>query len=346
VKRIRTVIVGAPGYSGGELASILLRHPHAELVGLFGSSRRAEGERPATMGQLHPRLRGRIDLPVLPADVRAIEGLRPDAVFLATPHEASIDLASELLAMPSPPRVLDLSGAFRLKAEQYPKNYGFAHPHPELLAGAVYGLPELNRSQIASANPIAVPGCYPTSAILPLAPLVQAGALAPGRRPIVDSTSGVSGAGRTPTPKTHFCEISLQPYNVFKHRHAPEIALHAGTSVVFTPHLGAFERGILSTIHVELAPGWDTKRTGDTLRSAYAGERFVRLLPAETWPSVADVRHTNYCDIGWAGDDENRHLIVVSAIDNLVKGAAGQAVQCMNIRFDLPEGTALEGVLA
>lgn len=345
MKGIRTVIVGAPGYSGGELASILIRHPHAEIVGLFGSSRRAEGERPATMGQLHPRLRGRIDLPVHPADIGAIDVLRPDVVFLATPHEASIELASELLALPAPPRVLDLSGAFRLKAEQYPREYGFTHSRPELLGNAVYGLPELNRAQIAAANLIAVPGCYPTSAILPLAPLARAGALERGHRPIIDSTSGVSGAGRTPMPKTHFCEISLQPYNVFKHRHAPEIALHSGTPVVFTPHLAAFERGILSTIHVDLAPGWTTKRAGDALSSAYGGERFVRLLPNDAWPSVADVRHTNFCDIGWAGDDEHRHLILVSAIDNLVKGAAGQAVQCMNIRFDLPEGTALDGTL-
>jgi N-acetyl-gamma-glutamyl-phosphate reductase len=346
VKRIRVVIVGAPGYSGGELASILLRHPGAVLVGAFGSARRGKGERPATLADLHPRLRGRTALPVLPAEIGAIAALRPDAVFLATPHEASIDLAHELLSLPSLPRVFDLSGAFRLRGEDYPAHYGFPHHRPELLTRAVYGLPELNRAAIAKADLVAVPGCYPTSAILPLAPLARARAIEPGRPVIVDSTSGVSGAGRTPSSKTSFCEVSLQPYNVLKHRHAPEIELHAGTSVVFTPHLGAFDRGILSTIHVPLADGWTGRRVRALLAEAYAGDQFVRLLPPDAWPSVGAVRQTNYCDIALAADDSRRHLIMVSALDNLVKGAAGQAVQCMNLRFDLPEQTALEGDLA
>jgi N-acetyl-gamma-glutamyl-phosphate reductase len=241
-------------------------------------------------------------------------------------------------------RVLDLSGGFRLRdAALYPKVYGFEHGHPELLETAVYGLPELNRAQIASARLVAVPGCYPTSAILPLAPLVRAGAVARGTRPIIDSTSGVSGAGRTPTAKTHFCEISLQPYNVLKHRHNPEIDLHAGVPVVFTPHLGAFDRGILSTIHVELSEGWNAARVGATLRGAYGAEPFVRLRAPDQWPSVGAVRETNFCDIGWAVDEPRRHLIVVSAIDNLVKGAAGQAIQCMNIVCGLPETLGLDG---
>src|SRR5262249_20255987 len=158
-----------------------------------------------------------------------------------------------------------------------------------------------------------------------LAPLVRAGAVEKGRRPIVDSISGVSGAGKTPSPRTHFCEVSVQPYNVMKHRHNPEIDQACGTPVVFTPHLGPYSRGIVSTMHVDLAPGWTGARVGETYKAAYAGEPFVRLLPAGEWPSVQGVERTNFCDIGWAADEAHRHLIVVSAIDNLVKGAAGQA---------------------
>jgi N-acetyl-gamma-glutamyl-phosphate reductase len=336
------VIVGAGGYSGGELAAILLGHPRAELLGVFGSARR--GEEPAKFGDLHPRLRGAVDLDVLPADVPAIAALRPDAVFLATPHEVSAALAPELLALRGSggerTRVFDLSGAFRLRADDYPRHYGFAHRHPDLLQRAAYGLCELNREGIAAAELVAVPGCYPTSAILPLAPLVAMGAVRPGARPIIDAISGVSGAGRSPSARVHFCEVSLQPYGVLKHRHNPEIDLHCGTATVFTPHLGAFDRGILSTIHVEMAEGWTGENARTVLREAYAGDPFVRLLPVDQWPSVAGVRGMNFCDIGLAAD-ERGHLVIVSAIDNLVKGAAGQAVQCMNIRFGLPEAMGL-----
>jgi N-acetyl-gamma-glutamyl-phosphate reductase len=343
---INVAVVGAPGYSGAELVAWLLRHPSAKIVGLFGSSRRGDADKPTTMGDLFPRLNGRIDLDIRPADIDAIAALKPGAVFLATPHEASIELAPELLKGGGSrrPRVFDLSGGFRLRpANLYPKFYGFEHQSPALLESAIYGLPELNRARIAEADLVAVPGCYPTSAILPLAPLVKAGAVRPGTRPIIDSTSGVSGAGRTPTPKTHFCEVSLQPYNVLKHRHNPEIDQYAGTPAVFTPHLGPYDRGILSTIHVELTDGWTAARVTDTIRAVYAREPFIRLLPSDRWPSVAGVRETNFCDIAWTVDEPNRHLILVSAIDNLVKGAAGQAIQCMNIRFDLPETTGLLG---
>lgn len=340
-------IVGATGYSGAELVAWLLRHPRARIVGLFGSSRRSEADKPLRMGDLFPRLVGQIDLEIRPADLDAIAALRPDAVFLATPHEASIELAPAILARGAAdwkPIVLDLSGGFRLRpASLYPKFYGFEHHAPDLLDRAVYGLPELNRARLAETDLVAVPGCYPTSAILPLSPLVRAGAIRPGTRPIVDATSGVSGAGRTPTARTHFCEVSLQPYNVLKHRHNPEIDQHAGVPTVFTPHLGPFDRGILCTIHIELADGWTAARIADTLHAAYAREPFIRLLPTDRWPSVAGVRETNFCDIGWAVDEPNRHLILISAIDNLVKGAAGQAIQCLNARFGLSETTGLLG---
>lgn len=337
----RCVIVGAPGYSGAELVGILSAHPGAELVGLFGSEQRgAEASGLQTFGEVFPRYRGVCDLPVQPASFDAITMFEPDAVFLATPHAASHDLAP--LLVKSGAVVFDLSGAFRLSdAALYPKHYGFEHRHPEALASAVYGLAEMNRSAIAEASLVAVPGCYPTSAILPIAPLARAGAIARGRAPIVDSVSGVSGAGRKPMLRTLFCEVSMQPYDVLHHRHNPEIDEHAKTEVIFTPHLGPYERGILSTIHIKLADGWTGQRIGQALREAYGEEPFVRLLPSGQWPSVGAVARTNFCDIGFAADESRRHLIVASAIDNLVKGAAGQAVQCFNIRWGFPEITAL-----
>lgn len=334
--KVRVAIIGAGGYSGAELVSLLLNHSGVEIVGLFGSAKRA-GE---TFAESWPRFRGRMDLPVHATDIGAIEKLKPDAVFLATPHEASVELAPEVLAMSA--TVLDLSGGFRFKdAAIYPAYYGFEHKNRVLLERAVYGLPELFRANIKAAPLISVPGCYPTSAILPLAPLVRAGAIKAGTRPIIDSTSGVSGAGRSAVQKNLYCEVSLQAYNVFKHRHNPEIDAYAGCATLFTPHVGAFDRGILSTIHVDLANGWNGERVGTTLREAYASEAFVRLCPAGVWPAVGDVRMTNFCDIGWAVDEKHGHLIIESAIDNLGKGAAGQAVQCLNVRFGMAEGMGL-----
>lgn len=339
---LRTVIVGAGGYSGAELFALLSRHPLASVVGLFGSARRDASAQ--TLGEIFPRFRGQ-RMPVLAASPDDILSLTPDAVFLATPHEASIDLARALFGRV--PCVLDLSAAFRLKnASLYPAFYGFEHAAPALLADAVYGLPELFRAALPLASLVAVPGCYPTSAILPLAPLARAGAIGrrpDGRlcRPIVDSTSGVSGAGRSLHLRSLFCEVHQQAYSVLKHRHQPEIDAHAGVDTVFTPHLGPYERGILSTIHVELAPGWDAERVAAAYDSAYATEPFVRRCAPGVWPSVADVERTNFCDIAFAVDEANHHLIITSAIDNLVKGAAGQAVQCLNVRFGFPETTAL-----
>lgn len=343
LKTVRVAIVGASGYSGAELVSLLLSHPRVEIAGLFGSAKR--DEKPQTLASIFSRFRGVADMPVRAGGHEAISDLRPDAVFLATPHEASAELAPELLRRGIV--VFDLSAAFRLRsAADYPAHYGFEHRHPELLERAVYGLPELNRSRILRADLIAVPGCYPTSAILPLAPLVRAGAIARDssgtpRRPVIDSTSGVSGAGRSLTLRNMFCEVSMQPYNVFRHRHTPEIGEHSGVPVVFTPHLGPYERGIVSTIHIELADGWSGARADQCLRDAYASEPFIRFCPAGVWPAAADVERTNFCDIASASEDAQSHLIIVSAIDNLVKGAAGQAVQCMNIRFGFPESASL-----
>jgi len=338
---IRIAIIGAGGYGGAELVSILLAHPRAKVVGLFGSAKREENGKSQSLSDIFPRFRGMLDLPVLATDIAAIADLKPDAVFLATPHEASESLVPGLLEVGT--RVFDLSAAYRFKdGSVYPPYYGFSHSHPALLARAVYGLPELFRDQLRGADLIAVPGCYPTSAILPLAPLAKAGAIALDanqnpRRPIIDSTSGVSGAGRSLKQSSLFCEVSLQPYSVFKHRHNPEIDAYAAVPTVFTPHLGAYDRGILSTIHVELAPEWNLGRVSQLFHQTYDSEPFVRLCKFGVWPAIADVRGTNFCDVGWAVDEAHHHLIIASAIDNLVKGAAGQAVQAMNACFGFPE---------
>lgn len=346
---IKVVIVGAGGYSGAELVNAMLAHPRAELVGLFASARREKGDQPGRIDELFPRFRGRSSMDVLPASIEAIANLKPDAVFLATPHEASVELAPALLERGMV--VLDLSAAFRLKnTAAYPRHYAFEHPRQDLLGRSVYGLPELNRAMIAGADLIAVPGCYPTSAILALRPLVAAGLIRPRSRVIIDATSGVSGAGRGLSQRSLFCEVSLSPYGVLNHRHNPEIDEHAGVPTLFTPHLGAFDRGILSTIHVELADRVNAAALRDVYSQAYGTETFIRLLPEGSHPSVKDVQDSNFCDLSFAVDESaafGPHAIIFSALDNLLKGAAGQAVQCLNARFAMPEwwGLLPEGPL-
>lgn len=333
-------VVGAAGYSGVELLHILLEHPGVALAGLFTSDKGQPTAASPRISELHPRFRGLCDAPLRPTTTDAVAATGAKAVFLCTPHQASHDMAPALLDRGLV--VFDLSAAFRFRdAAVYPRHYGFEHQRPDLLNAAVYGLPEQHRERIRSAQLVGVPGCYPTSAILALSPLVKAGALALGRRVVVDSISGVSGAGRSPQLRTLFCEVSVQPYEVLKHRHTPEIEVYAGAPVHFTPQVGPYERGIVSTIHADLRPGWTLDRIASAYSAACASEPFIRLLPRDVWPSVNGVRLSNFCDIGFAVHEESRHLVVVSAIDNLIKGAAGQAVQCFNLRFGYPETTAL-----
>ena len=332
-RAIRVALVGAAGYAGAEAIAMLLRHPGVELCGLFGS----EGKSGAgtRIDALHPRLRGWTDMRVEAASESAILECRPDAVMLATPHEASEALAPALCA--EGVLVLDLSAAFRLRdPAAYPIHYGFTHRHPALLREAVYGLAELNADQIAVARLVAVPGCYPTSVALVLRPLVESGLLA-DRTVIVDSTSGVSGAGRSPSLRSLFCEVSQSPYGVLSHRHQPEMAQETGADIIFTPHIGPYDRGILSTMHATLREGVSERDVRECLGARYGGRAFVRLLPEGSWPSVGAVERTNFCDMQLAVAPERRHLVACSAIDNLVKGAAGQAVQCLNIRFGMDE---------
>lgn len=316
-------IVGVGGYTGQELVRLVAAHPRLQLGGLFGSS--------ATSGQplatIAPALRDVGDVIVEQGTPDAVVACGAGVAFLATPHEASVALASHLLEAGL--TVVDLSAAFRLSDPGlYPKHYGFEHARPDLLAEAVYGLPEIDRSRLRGARLVASPGCYPTSAVVPIAPLVGAGLVDLGRGVIIDSTSGVSGAGRKANERTSFCEVSQSPYGVFSHRHQPEIDQYCGATTVFTPHLGPYARGICSTIHMTLAAGAQESSVRHVLLERYGDEPFVRLLPSGEWPSVAAVAHTNFIDIGLAvrGD----HLIIVSCIDNLLKGASGQAVQGFN----------------
>lgn len=335
---IRVCVVGAAGYTGLELLERLADHPHVELVGVFGSERAHAGER-TTVGE-HPRLRGRVEMPILPASVGAIASCGAEAVFLATPHEVSAALAPALVREGL--RVLDLSGAFRLRdPDAYPVHYGFAHEDTGVLASAVYGLPELHRSLLPEASLISLPGCYPTASILALHPIVRAGLVRAGTTPIIDAISGVSGAGRSAKIANLFCEVSLRAYGLPVHRHEPEIAEHAGTPVVFTPHVAPFERGILATIHAELESGVDAAAVGRAYADAYGDEAFVRLLPAGELPSVGAVVRTNCCDLAWLVDEQAGRVRVFSAIDNLVKGASGQAVQAMNAAYGLDETLGL-----
>ena len=333
---IRVAIVGAGGYTGRELARLLLAHPQTDIVGVFASASRS-GEQ--TMGDLFGRFRSVLDVPVLPTSAEAIAAIEPDAVFLCTPHDASAQLAGDLLDRGLGP-VLDLSGAYRLKdASLYPAVYGFEHPRPDLLATAVYALVEHARAAIPGARLISCPGCYPTASGLALRPLVDAGAVRAGSTPIIDAISGVSGAGRSASVATLFCEVSARPYHALKHRHQPEIAQHAGTAVHFVPHVIPMDRGLVATVHVELAANADA---GAVLEAAYGNARFVRLLGADRFPATGDVTGTNFCDIGWTVSDG--HAVVCAAIDNLIKGASGQAVQAMNIALGLDESLGLEAV--
>ena len=257
-----------------------------------------------------------------------------DAVFLALPDTLAAELAPRLAG--SRTRVFDLSGAFRLRSATERQRW---YPHsPDVNLPVAYGLTERYRRDLPSAQLIACPGCYPTAAVLALQPLTCAGLLEPGV--IIDAKSGVSGAGKTPTERTHFSEVhgSIAAYGVFAHRHAAEIEQELRTPVTFVPHLVPLDRGIFETIYARLRPGVDEASIGRTLKAAYAESPFVRLTGADL-PEIKHVAHTNFCDIGWrvSGDQ----LVMVSVIDNLVKGAAGQAIQNFNVAFGFDEGLGL-----
>ncbi|HAC91197.1 MAG TPA: N-acetyl-gamma-glutamyl-phosphate reductase [Planctomycetaceae bacterium] len=334
---IRVGIVGCSGYTAIESIKLLLRHPETTIVA--ATSRQADG---SSIADMHPLLHQRLQLSVEDLAPSAI-AQRCDVAFCCLPHGASAPIVAGILAAGC--KVIDLSADYRLSTpELYQKWYGEPHCDPERLGKTPYGLPELFRDSIRSAPLIANPGCYPTSAILPLVPLVKAG-LVDVENMIVDSKSGASGAGRTAKLTNIYSEVneSFSAYAVGNHRHQPEIVDIIGRftgcwpQVVFTPHLVPMDRGILSTIYVRPKAGVTAKQAFDCLYNFYRDEPFVRVR--ENLPSTKYVAHSNYCDI--AVRENGGHLIILSALDNLIKGAAGAAVQCMNVMFDQPEQLGL-----
>lgn len=352
MQTIRTAIVGASGYSGEELVNLLLRHPQAELTAV--TSRQYAGQ---TLAQIFPKFAGR-------PQARALTFIEPkvdelarlaDIIFLALPHGVAAEFAAPLLAKGR--RVIDLSADFRLRsAAVYKEFYGHDHPAPDLLAQAVYGLPEVYREQIKASRLIASPGCYPTSILLPTLPLLKAGLIA-AQGIIADSLSGVSGAGRKAEVDYLFCECneSMRAYGVPKHRHLSEIeqelSLAAGAPVViqFTPHLIPVNRGIITTLYLtpaqpvqgaEAAAAFQA-RVAECYQQAYRHEAFVRLLSGKALPDSKNVVGTNFIEIAWRVDPRTGRLLALSAEDNVVKGAGGQAVQAMNIACGFAETAGL-----
>ena len=329
----RVAVAGATGYTGQELLRLLSRHPGVSLTAAMSSGTTASRALPA----LARLWKGDIT-PLSPATLR-----EADVVFLALPDAAAAALAPSLVD--AGVRVIDLSGAFRLtntaaRARWYPETH-------RVPAGLAYGLTETARTAVAVARLVANPGCYPTASLLALTPLAAAGLLAPGTDVIVDAKSGVSGAGKTPSERTHFseCHGSLAAYAVFGHRHGAEIeeglssASGGEHALNFVPHLVPLDRGILATIYVRFEPGTTEDTLGSVYQQAYSSAPFVRLV-GSSLPEIKHVAHTNFCDIGWRVDASGRGVLV-SVIDNLLKGASGQAVQNFNVMRDIDERTGL-----
>lgn len=337
---VKVAVLGASGYTGVELIRLLAGHPQVRLACL--TSRQHAGE---PIAAVFPSLLERVPLVCSEVDVARIAE-SADLVFTALPHKSAMEVVPDLLAAGR--KVIDLSADYRLRDVGTYEAWYQEHTSPQLLAEAAYGLPEIYRQAVRGARLVANPGCYPTSVALALAPLIREGLIELGSL-IVDSKSGTSGAGRSAKQGSLFCEVNegFKAYGVAGHRHAPEIEQTlsdlAGEPVIlnFTPHLLPISRGILSTCYASLKKASSTAELTDLYRSHYRAEPFVRVHPEGSLPNVAFVRGSNFCDIGLVSDSRTGRVIVVAAIDNLVKGAAGQAVQNMNLLLDLEETTGL-----
>jgi N-acetyl-gamma-glutamyl-phosphate reductase len=341
-KSIRVAVVGATGYTGGELLRLLAGHPRATVAAV--TSEQSAGK---PLADVFPSLARIVNLPLAAFNPEKV-GADVDLAFVALPSGAAMDAAAALAAMGC--RVVDLSPDYRfLDPVVYQRWYGGPHRHQKLLAKAVYGLPELHRRRIAKARVVGNPGCYPTGAIIALAPLAKKGLLAPKTPIIVDAKSGISGAGRGASLPYHFPEANegMMAYKVGRHRHQPEIVQEVSRvsrralDVLFTPHLAPMTRGIFCTIYVETVKPFTSERLAARYRSVYRDEPFVRVLDPGESPQTKAVWGSNYCDIGVVSDPENKRVVLMTAIDNLVKGAAGQAVQNMNIMCGFPETLGL-----
>lgn len=335
-------VVGVSGYTGFELAKILLRHPEANSLTFY--VRDTQGAR--CMTELFPRLRGWGQAPVRSLSVEAILESGAGSAFLATPHDVSSELGPQLLQ--AGVRVVDLSGAFRFRdGATFSRWYELSTPHAAFLDEAVYGLPEFYANEIAGAGLVANPGCYATSVILAVKPLADAGWISEDSSVICDCKSGASGAGKELRHDLQFSELdeNFKAYNLFSHRHTPEITEHTGlpeNRIMFSTHLLPVARGILSTIYVALAKTQTPQGVEALFRKTYAGRPMVRIWKAGTLPELQHVVHTNFADIGFVLDASGRRLILVSCLDNLGKGAAGQAVQNFNLSLGIEEQTGLQ----
>jgi N-acetyl-gamma-glutamyl-phosphate reductase len=335
-------VVGVTGYTGFELARILLRHPAVKSPVFYVRDTQEKN----CLAELFPQLRGVGEAPLRSLSLSEIIASNAGTAFLATPHEVSAGLAPALLEAGL--RVVDLSGAFRFRsADTFASWYKLPTPHANWLSKATYGLPELYAGEIASSRLIANPGCYATSVILALRPLAEAGLIAGGSSVVCDCKSGASGAGKDPRRDLHFVEVdeNFKAYNLFSHRHTPEILEHTGLSedrLIFSTHLLPLARGILSTIYITLSAVHSDDEIEAIFREFYAGRSMVRIWPAGSLPELQHVAHTNFCDIGFCLDSSGKRLIVVSCLDNLGKGAAGQAVQNFNLMLGIEERTGLQ----
>ncbi len=338
----QVAVVGVTGYTGLELAGILLHHPAVTSTTFYVRETRGAN----CIAELFPQFRGRGQAPLRPLSLETIASSHAGTAFLATPHEVSAELAPALLDVGL--RVIDLSGAFRFReSETFTSWYKLPAPHAARLGEAVYGLPELYSDEISKARLVANPGCYATSVILALRPLAEAGFISAGQNVVCDCKSGASGAGKDPRRDLQFVEVdeNFKAYNLFSHRHTPEILDHTGlteSQLIFSTHLLPLARGILSTIYVTLSAQQSPDTVEALYRKFYAGRSMVRIWPAGTLPELQHVAHTNFCDIGFALDTSGQRLIVVSCLDNLGKGAAGQAVQNLNHILGIEEKTALQ----
>lgn len=334
----KTCIVGASGYTGAELIKLIVEHPSLELDTCFVSEHSQYSGQ--TVSQVHYELSAICDLPLIPLTPNYIESLKHDfdIIFLATPHEFSHDHLPSMLGGKA--KVFDLSGAFRLQDSRvFETFYGFPHLHKNTLSKAVYGLAEWYAQDIEHAQYVAVAGCYPTASLLALKPLIENDLLDLSHMPVINATSGVSGAGKKASMTTSFYEVSLQAYGVLNHRHTPEIEAYANTPVIFTPHLGAFKRGILATITAFVKADVTLSDIQQAYQKAYGQSELVRVK--DSMPKIDHVAHTPFCDIGFAFDSTKNCIVVSSAIDNLLKGASAQAIQCCNITLGLPQSTGL-----
>ena len=341
--KIRVGVIGATGYTGAELLRLLLNHPEIEVTVL--TSRKYAGAR---IDEVFPSLTNRLDLKCEELDFEGVSK-KADFIFTAVPHKTAMETVPPLRRRDK--RVIDLSADFRFKDAGLYERWYQKHTCPELLEETVYGLPELHRGEIKEAKIVGNPGCYPTGALIPLIPLLRKGIVST-ENIIIDSKSGVSGAGRDLVLGSLFCEVNegVKAYKIFQHRHVPEIEQELSllaqkkVAVTFVPHLIPMDRGILTTLYVTLIQKTGAEEVWKILKEYYQKEPFVRVYPKGKLPCTKDVRGSNYCDIGVSIDKERGRMVIITAIDNLVKGASGQAVQCMNIMLGFPETAGLRSL--